>query len=75
MLRGKVTVFKKLLAFESRREILMKENQDLEKDAKDLRLIRYMMKMADDGYDIEFRRAPEGGYKILEVKKRIVKVK
>lgn len=53
----------------------MKENHDSEKDASDLRLIRYMMKMADDGYDIEFRRAPEGGYKILEVKKRIVKVK
>ncbi len=53
----------------------MKESYDLEKDAKDLRLIRYMMKMADEGYDIEFRRASDGGYKILEVKKRIVKIK
>ena len=41
-------------------------------DAEDLKLIRKMKKYADDGYDVELRKAPGGGYKTLKVKKELI---
>ena len=42
-------------------------------DEADLRLIRMIKRYADEGYDVEFRKAPGGGYKALRVKKEILK--
>ena len=42
-------------------------------DEADLRLIRLMKRYADEGYDVELRKAPRGGYKALRVKKEILK--
>ncbi len=42
-------------------------------DEADLRLIRQIKRYADEGYDVELRKAPGGGYKILRVKKEILK--
>ena len=41
-------------------------------DVEDLRLIRKMKKYADDGYDVELRKAPGGGYKTLKYKKELI---
>ena len=41
-------------------------------DLQDLKMIRKMKKMADEGYDVEFRRERQGGYKALKVKKSII---
>lgn len=41
-------------------------------DDEDLRLIRKMKHLADEGYDVEFRRAPGGGYKALRVDKQLI---
>ena len=42
-------------------------------DEADLRLIRQIKRYADEGYDVELRKAPGGGYKILRVKKELLK--
>ena len=39
-------------------------------EIKDLELIKEMKKQVDKGNDIEMRRAPGGGYKILIVSKK-----
>lgn len=41
-------------------------------DAEDLKLIRKMKQYADEGYDVELRKAPGGGYKTLKVKKELI---
>ncbi|WP_022761913.1 hypothetical protein [Butyrivibrio sp. AD3002] len=41
-------------------------------DEKDLKMIRDMKNFADQGFDLEFRKASGGGYKILKVKKQIL---
>ena len=43
-------------------------------DEEDLKLIRKIKKYADEGYDVEFRRAKGGGYKTLKIKKELVTV-
>ena len=48
-------------------------NGHYDSDAEDLKLIREMKKYADDGYDVEFRKASGGGYKTLKVKKELIK--
>ena len=45
---------------------------DREKDIADLNLIRKMMRYADQGDDVELRKAPGGGYKVLRVKKELI---
>lgn len=47
-------------------------NCDRQSDKDDLKLIREMKRYADDGYDVEFRKAPGGGYKTLKVKKQLI---
>lgn len=42
---------------------------DREKDMADLILIRKMKEYADKGYNVELKKAPGGGYKILRVNK------
>ena len=43
-------------------------------DEDDLRLIRRMKQIADKGFDVEFRKAANGGYKALRVDKKIIEV-
>lgn len=46
----------------------------IREDEEDLKLIRKMKKYADDGYDVELRRAPGGGYKAMKCKKETILV-
>lgn len=52
-----------------------KKNSEADRlqDEADLRLIRQIKRYADEGYDVELRKAPGGGYKILRVKKELLK--
>lgn len=54
----------------------MKKDKDardhIHSEVEDLKLIRKMKRYADAGYDVEFRKAPGGGYKMLKVKKEII---
>ena len=49
------------------------ENQYSERDRKYLQLIKKMIQAVDAGYNVEFRKTPEGGYKALKCKKEIIK--
>ena len=46
--------------------------EDRKRDLEDLRLIRKMKMYADQGYDVELRKAPGGGYKTLKIKKELI---
>ena len=42
-------------------------------DEEDLKLIRRMKQYADEGFDVELRKDRGGGYKVFQVKKKIIK--
>ncbi len=41
-------------------------------DSEDLKLFRKIKRFVDQGYDVEFKKAKSGGYKILKVNKQII---
>ena len=49
-----------------------KEKTQRSQDEEDLRLIRKIKKYADEGYDVEVRKAKGGGYKTMRYKKQLI---
>jgi len=47
---------------------------DQEADPDDIKLVKHIRRIVEDGHDIEIRKAPDGSLKVLEVRKKYVSI-